>query len=121
MPGLKAIGAANIAWKGIILRVAVTVCVSDRVAARSVLRDYWWNKAGNSLAKQPSMMEGAMEIVFWVIVVIIVVAVVYICALSFRKHKEALGRDPAGSDAAPGTKEHGVDLQARRKTYDDVT
>jgi len=25
------------------------------------------------------------------------------------------------SDVAPDTKGHGIDLQARRKTYDDVT
>jgi flagellar biosynthesis/type III secretory pathway M-ring protein FliF/YscJ len=67
------------------------------------------------------MMEGAMEIVFWVIVAIIVFAIVYIGALNLRKRKEALERQPATSDAAPGTKEHGVDLQARRKTYDDIT
>ena len=62
-----------------------------------------------------------MEIVFWVIVTIIVLAVVYVCALSFRKRKEALGREPSKSDVAPDTKGHGIDLQARRKTYDDVT
>ena len=62
-----------------------------------------------------------METVFWVIVAIIVLAVVYVCARSFRKRKEAFGRDPARSDVTPETKEHGVDLQARRKTYDDVT
>jgi hypothetical protein len=67
------------------------------------------------------MMEGAMEIVFWVIVAIIVLAVVYVCALSFRKRKEALGREPSLSGVAPDIKEHGVDLQARRKTYDDIT
>ena len=40
------------------------------------------------------MMEGAkMEIVFWVIVAIIVLAVVYVWALSFRKRKEALRRE----------------------------
>ena len=72
------------------------------------------------MAEKPSM-EGAMEIVFWVIVAIVVLAVVYICALSLRKRKGALGREPARSDAAPDTKGHGVDLQARRKTYDDVT
>jgi len=62
-----------------------------------------------------------METVFWVIVAIIVLAVVYVCALSLRKRKEAFGRHPARSDVTPETKEHGVDLQARRKTYDDVT
>jgi hypothetical protein len=51
-----------------------------------------------------------MEIVFWVIVVIVVLAVVDLCALGFRKRKEE--PDPQG---------HGVDLQARRRTYDDVT
>jgi uncharacterized ion transporter superfamily protein YfcC len=68
------------------------------------------------------MMEGAkMEIVFWVIVAIIVLAVVYVWALSFRKRKEALRRESSMSDAAPDTEGHGIDLQARRKTYDDVT
>ena len=67
------------------------------------------------------MMEGAMEVVFWVIVAIVVLAVVYACALSFRKRKEALGREPFMSDVPPDTKGHGIDLQARRKTYDDVT
>ena len=62
-----------------------------------------------------------MEIVFWVIVAIIVLAVVYVCALSFRKRKQAFGREPSMSDVVPDTKEHGIDLQARRKTYDDVT
>ena len=62
-----------------------------------------------------------MEIVFWVIVAIIVLAVVYVCALSFRKRKQAFGREPYMSDVVPDTKEHGIDLQARRKTYDDVT
>jgi len=59
-----------------------------------------------------------MEVVFWVIVAIVVLAVVYAC---FRKRKEALGREPFMSDVAPDTKGHGIDLQARRKTYDDVT
>ena len=57
-----------------------------------------------------------MEIVFWVIVTIIVLAVVYV----FRKRQAALGRKPR-SDVAPDTKEHGIDLQARRKLYDDAT
>ena len=60
-----------------------------------------------------------METVLWVIAAIIVLAVVYVCALSFRRRKEALGHEPSMSE--PGKKEHGVDLQARRKTYDDVT
>jgi hypothetical protein len=67
------------------------------------------------------MMEGAMETVLWVIAAIIVLAVVYVCALSFRRRKEALGDEPSMSDVAPDTKEHGIDLQARRKTYDDIT
>ena len=62
-----------------------------------------------------------METIFWVIAAIIVLAIVYVCALSFRKRKEALEGEPSKSDVAPGTKEHGVDLQARRKTYDDLT
>jgi len=49
-------------------------------------------------------MEGAMEIIFWVIAAIIVLAVVYVCALSFRKRKETLGREPPMSDVAPDTK-----------------
>ena len=73
------------------------------------------------MAEKPSMMEGAMEIVFWMIVAIIVLAVAYVCALSFRKRKEAVVRDPPMSDVAPDPKGHGIDLQARRKTYDDVT
>ena len=60
-----------------------------------------------------------MEIVFWMIVAMFVIAVVY--ALSFRKRKEALGREPYKSDVAPDTKGHGIDLQARRKTFDDLT
>jgi len=60
-------------------------------------------------------MEGAMEIVFWVVVIIIALAIVYVCALSTRKSR--LGR----SVAPPDSKEHGVDLQARRKLHDDVT
>jgi hypothetical protein len=67
------------------------------------------------------MMEGAMEVVFWTIVAIVVLAVVYVCTLSFRKREEAVPRGPPKSDVAPDTKGHGIDLQARRKTYDDVT
>jgi hypothetical protein len=67
------------------------------------------------------MMEGAMEIAFWMIVAIIMLAVVYVCALSFRRRKETLGREPSMSDVTPDTKWQGIDLQARRKTYDDVT
>jgi len=66
-------------------------------------------------------MEGPMEIVLWPIGAIIVLAIVYVCALSFRKRKQALEGKPSTSDVPPGTKEHGVDLQARRKTYDDLT
>ena len=62
-----------------------------------------------------------MEIVFWLIVAIIILAVVYVCALSFWKRKEAVGREPPMSDVAPDPIGHGIDLQARRKTYDDVT
>jgi hypothetical protein len=65
------------------------------------------------------MMEGATETVLWVIAAIFVLAVVYVCALSFKKRKDSLGGESSMSDV--GTKEHGVDLQARRKTYDDVT
>jgi len=62
-----------------------------------------------------------LEIVFWAVVAIVALAVGYVCALNLRPRKAALGHDPARFDAAPQTKEHGVDLQARRKTYDDVT
>jgi len=67
------------------------------------------------------MMEGAMEVVFWPIVAIVVLVVLYVCAQSFRKREEAVEREPPVSDVAPDPKEHGIDLQARRKTYDDVT
>jgi hypothetical protein len=52
---------------------------------------------------------------------IIVLAIVYVGALSFRKRKETLEGKPSTSDVVLGTKEHGIDLQARRKTYDDLT
>jgi hypothetical protein len=35
-------------------------------------------------------MEGAMEIVFWVIIAIIVLAIFYVCAVSLRKRKRHL-------------------------------
>jgi len=70
-----------------------------------------------SLVEKPSVMEGEMKILFSLIVAIIVLAVVYICALSFLKRKEMVRRKLI----APDTKEHGVDLQTRRKTYDDIT
>jgi ABC-type transport system involved in Fe-S cluster assembly fused permease/ATPase subunit len=66
------------------------------------------------------MMEGAMEIVFWMIIAI-VLAIFYVFAVSLRKRKEAFEREPSKSDVALNTKEHGIDLQARRKTYDDIT
>jgi len=65
--------------------------------------------------------EGAMETIFWVLGAIIVLAIVYVCALSLRKHKEAIAGKPSTSEVAPGKKEHGVDLQARRKSFDDLT
>jgi cytochrome c-type biogenesis protein CcmH/NrfG len=58
-----------------------------------------------------------METVFWVIVAIVVLAVVYTCVLPFMKRNEALRR----TLTAPDKNEHGVDLQARRKTFDDLT
>ena len=58
-----------------------------------------------------------METVFWVIVAIVVLAVVYTCFLIPMTRKEALRR----TLTAPDTNEHGVDLQARRKTFDDLT
>jgi|SoiMetStandDraft_5_1073268.scaffolds.fasta_scaffold245799_2 hypothetical protein len=63
------------------------------------------------------MMEGGMKILFSLIVAIIVLAVVYTCALTFMKRKEALRLKLT----APDTNEHGVDLQARRKTFEDLT
>jgi hypothetical protein len=65
------------------------------------------------------MMEGALDTLFWVIVAIIVLAVAYVCAQNLRKRKGVFGREPSMSNVS--TKEHGVDLQAHRKTYDDVT
>jgi len=62
-----------------------------------------------------------MEVVFWPIVAIVVLVVLYVCAQSFRKREEAVPRGPPMSDVAPDTKGDGIDLQARRKTYDDVT
>jgi len=62
-----------------------------------------------------------MQNVFWVIVAVIVLAVAYALAQNLRKRKGVFGREPSMSDVAPSTKEHGVDLQAHRKTYDDVT
>jgi hypothetical protein len=62
-----------------------------------------------------------MEIVFWAVVAIVALAVGYVCAVNLRKRKTTLGHDPARSDAAHQTKQHGLDLQAHRKTYDDVT
>ena len=58
-----------------------------------------------------------METVFWVIVAIVVLAVVYTCVLTPMKRKEA----PPRTLTAPDTNEHGVDLQPRRKTFDDLT
>ena len=55
-----------------------------------------------------------MENVFWVIVTIIALAIVFVFAFRFGKRKPP-------SDLAPDPQGHGVDLQARRKTYDDVT
>jgi hypothetical protein len=67
-------------------------------------------------------MEGTMEmVVFLALVAIVVLVVGYVCALNLRARKAAFGRDPARFDAAPQIKEHGVDLQARRKPFDDVT
>jgi len=66
-------------------------------------------------------MEGAMEVVFWTIAAFVVLAVIYVYTLSFRKREEAVPRGPPMSDVAPDPIGHGIDLQARRKTYDDVT
>jgi len=62
-----------------------------------------------------------MEIIFWVIVAIVALAVGYVCVLLFGKRKAARRRERARTDVASDTKEHGIDLQARRKTYEDVT
>jgi len=90
-------------------------------AEAGCLRD--WNRPRNHLlAEKPSVMEGPMEmVVFWMLVAIVLLAVGYVCALNLRTRKAAFGRDPARFDPAPQIKEHGVDLQARRKTFDDVT
>jgi hypothetical protein len=62
-------------------------------------------------------------VVFWALFAIVVLAVGYVWAraLNLRTRKPALERDPARSDATSQTKQHGLDLQAHRKTYDDVT
>jgi len=62
-----------------------------------------------------------MEVVFWTIAAFVVLAVIYVYTLSFRKREEAVPRGPPMSDVAPDPIGHGIDLQARRKTYDDVT
>ena len=59
-----------------------------------------------------------MEIVFWVIVAIVALVIAYVCALSVAKRRRYRSDSRA---AAPYPKEHGVDLQARRKLHDDVT
>jgi heme/copper-type cytochrome/quinol oxidase subunit 2 len=69
------------------------------------------------LGEKPSYLEGAMEIVFWVIVVIVALVIAYVCALSVAKRR----RYRSDRSAAPDPKEHGVDLQAQRKLHDDVT
>jgi hypothetical protein len=56
-----------------------------------------------------------MDILLWLIVAIIALAIVYLCALTSRKSR--LPR----SAAPPDPKAHGIDLQARRKLHDDVT
>ena len=57
-----------------------------------------------------------MEIVFWVILAIIVLALVYVCALSFRKRKQAFGREPPSmSDVVPDTKEHEIGFAGAKK------
>jgi hypothetical protein len=98
-------------------------CPRNRPLAQMAgcLRD--WNRPRNQLlAENPSVMEGPMEIVvFWTLVAIVVLAVGYVCGLNLRTRKAAFRRDPARFDATPQIKEHGVDLQARRKTFDDVT
>ena len=60
-----------------------------------------------------------MDTVFWVIVVIVALMIVYVYVVSFREGR--LGRKSARSAAALDPKEHGIDLQARRKLHDDVT
>ena len=62
-----------------------------------------------------------MEVMFWTIAAFVVLAVIYVYTLSFRKREEAVPRGPPMSDVAPDPIGHGIDLQARRKTYDDVT
>jgi formate-dependent nitrite reductase membrane component NrfD len=80
------------------------------------LRDYWSNEK-SPVSENPSYAEGAMEIVFWVIVATVALVIAYLCALSVAKRRRYRSDRPA---AAPDPKEHGVD-QARRKLHDDVT
>ena len=64
--------------------------------------------------------EGEMDILLWVIVAIIVLAVVYDYLVGARKRNKAAVREGA-KVAAPDAKGHGTDLQAVRKVHDDMT
>jgi hypothetical protein len=64
--------------------------------------------------------EGEMDILLWVIVAIIVLAVVYGYLVGARKRNKAAVREGA-KVAAPDAKGHGTDLQAVRKVHDDMT
>ncbi len=75
---------------------------------------------GRVVGKETLDREAGMEILFWLVVAIIVLAVIY-GSLMIGKRKETAGREAVKFDVAPGKKEHGIDLQARRKVYDDVT
>jgi hypothetical protein len=61
--------------------------------------------------------EGEMDILLWVIVAIIMLAVVYGYLVGAQKRKKAA---PDGAKL-PDAKEHGTDLQAVRKVHDDMT
>ncbi len=60
-----------------------------------------------------------MEILLWLILAIIVLAIIY-GFMNVGKRKESAGREPPKFNVTPDQR-HGIDLQARRKPYDDVT
>ncbi len=63
--------------------------------------------------------KGEMEILVWLILATIVLAIIY-GSMNVGKRKESAGRESPKFDVTPDQR-HGIDLQARRKPYDDVT
>jgi hypothetical protein len=56
-----------------------------------------------------------MEVVFWTIVAIIVLAVLYVCAQSFRKRKKAVERDLPCPTSRPTQKDTGLICRREEK------